>query len=270
MNENNFDIVTVPDYAQLASLNGKHAIVIGGGNGIGRQASHMLHQFGATVSVIDINEELAVTVAGEIGGDAWRVDITNADETEQLFRDIATQHGTIDIIVDIVGMSMFSYLEDMDVTDWQRMQDINLTQGFNVLRGAKRVLRDIGNQPGSIVFVSSVSGFRAAQRHAAYGAAKAGLIALIKSAAVEFGSAGIRVNSVAPGITWTERIGGALGEARYDTFAAPTPLGRLGKTQDIASAIHFFASDLSGFVTGQTLVVDGGRQSRFEYDVEAI
>lgn len=270
MNESKLDSVSVPDYAARTSLRGKHAIVLGGGNGIGRQASHMLCQFGATVSVVDINEELAQQVAQEIDADAWRADVTSAEDTERLFRDIIAKHDTIDVIVDIVGMSMFAYIEDMEAADWQRMQDINLTQAFNVLRGAKRVLRDHGNQPCSIVFVSSVSGYRAAQRHAAYGAAKAGLIALIKSAAVEFGPAGVRVNSVAPGITWTGRIGGALGEERYDQFAGPTPLGRLGKTQDIASALHFFASDLSSFVTGQTLVVDGGRQARFEYDVEAI
>ena len=270
MSENNFDITSVPDYVALSSLTGKHAIVVGGGNGIGRQTSHMLSQFGATVSVVDLDLDRATTVANDIGGDAWAVDVTSIEDVERLFRDIFEKHSRIDVIVDIVGMSMFSYIEDMEAADWQRMQDINLAQAFNVLRGAKRTLRDNNWTPCSIVFVSSVSGFTAAQRHAAYGTAKVGLLALIKSAAVEFGPAGIRVNSVAPGMTWTDRIGGVLGEERYEEWAADTPLGRLGKTHDIASAIHFLASDLSSYVSGQALVVDGGRQVRFEYDVDSI
>lgn len=270
MSMDNLDIDTVPDYLAKSSLAGKRAVVLGGGNGIGRQVCHMLQQYGAFVSVVDIDIDRAKSVADEVGGDAWKGDVASMSDTERLFDDLLEKNPSIDIIVDIVGISMFSYIEDQESADWQRMQDMNLTQGFNILRTAKRKLKNTEEAPCSIVFVSSVSGFRAAQRHSAYGAAKAGLIALIKSAAVEFGSSGIRVNSVAPGVTWTDRIGGAVGENRYELWANNTPLGRLGKTQDIASAIHFFSSDLSAFVTGQTMVVDGGRQVRFEYDVDSI
>ena len=116
-----------------------------------------------------------------------------------------------------------------------------------------------------MVFVASVSGITSAPSHAAYGAAKAGLMSLVRTGAVELGPQGIRVNAVAPGVVWTPRVSGYLGEEGRTRNIANTPLRRVAQPADIAAAILFLASDLAGYVTGQTLVVDGGVGAKFPY-----
>jgi NAD(P)-dependent dehydrogenase (short-subunit alcohol dehydrogenase family) len=118
---------------------------------------------------------------------------------------------------------------------------------------------------GSMVFVASVSGIFSAPRHAAYGAAKAGLMSWVRSLAVELGPKGIRVNAVAPGAVWTPRISKLLGDKGREQQSRNAPLGRVAEPKDIASAILFLSSDLAGYVTGQTLVVDGGVGVKFPY-----
>jgi NAD(P)-dependent dehydrogenase (short-subunit alcohol dehydrogenase family) len=116
---------------------------------------------------------------------------------------------------------------------------------------------------GSMVFVASVSGLQSAPMHSAYGVAKAGLMSLVRSAAVELGPRNIRVNAVAPGVVWTPRVSGYLGEEGRQKNAENAPLRRVALPADIASAILFLTSDLSSYVTGQTLVVDGGVTAKF-------
>ena len=116
-----------------------------------------------------------------------------------------------------------------------------------------------------MVFVASVSGLTSAPQHAAYGAFKAGLMALVRSGAVELGPLGIRVNAVAPGVVWTPRVSAYLGEEGRKQNAANVPLGRVAQPSDIAAGLLFFASDLASFVTGQTLTVDGGVGAKFPY-----
>lgn len=121
-----------------------------------------------------------------------------------------------------------------------------------------------------MTFVASVSGLTAAPRHAAYGAAKAGLMALVRSAAVELGPDNIRVNAVAPGVVWTPRVSGYLGEEGKQRNAANAPLRRVALPSNIASALLFFVSDLADYVTGQTLVVDGGVGAKFPYPMDGL
>ena len=116
-------------------------------------------------------------------------------------------------------------------------------------------------------FVASASGITSDPLHAAYGAAKAGLMALVKSAAVELGPSGIRVNAVAPGVVWTPRVSVFLGEEERERYSAHAPLRRTAMPSDIASGILFLMSDLAGYITGQTLVVDGGVSARSPYPV---
>lgn len=262
------DVTPVPNYAELTRLDKRVFVVIGGGQGIGRQVSHALAQSGARVVVVDAAGERATAVAAEIDGVAMVADVTVAAEVDQLFSTVVDTEGRVDGVVDIVGISRFLTIEETSEEDWDQLQTINLKQGFLVIKAAGRTMRESGG--GTIVMISSISGIDAAQRHSGYGAAKAGLISLVKSAAVEYGPHSIRVNSVAPGITWTDRIGGAIGEDRRADWTAGTPTGRLGETPDIASSVLFFASELSQHVNGQTLVVDGGRKIRFEYPIEGI
>lgn len=266
--DNTMDVSPVPNYADLTRIDGQVFVVVGGGQGIGRQVSHALAQSGAQVVVVDAVAERAAAVAAEVNGSSMSADVTVAAEVDELFNSVMATEGRVDGVVDIVGMSRFLYIAETSEEDWDRLQTINLKQGFLVIKAAGKALRESGG--GSIVMITSISGVDAAQRHSAYGAAKAALISLVKSAAVEYGPHGIRVNSVAPGITWTDRIGGAIGERRREEWTAGTPTGRLGETSDIASSVLFFASRLSQHVNGQTLIVDGGRKISFEYPIESI
>jgi len=120
---------------------------------------------------------------------------------------------------------------------------------------------------GTLTFVASVSGLTGAPEHAAYGAAKAGLMSLVRSGAVELGPYGIRVNAVAPGVVWTPRVSGYLGEAGRKHNSENAPLRRVALPADIASALLFLSSDLAGYVNGQVLTVDGGVSAKFPYSV---
>ncbi|MCW2879495.1 MAG: short-chain dehydrogenase/reductase [Sphaerisporangium sp.] len=258
----------VPDYAQLGSLAGRGFIVAGAGQGIGRQTSHALAALGARVLCVDVVPELAEAVAKEVGGVPLVADMCERQGVQQALDTAQQSFGSLSGIVDIIGLARFAYLSDMNDDDWDWAQHVNLKHAFLLAQMGGAALAAAGG--GSIVYIASVSGLDAAQRHAAYGVAKAGLISLVKSAAVEFGERQVRFNAVAPGVVWTPRIGGAIGEERRAEWSAPTPLGRLAEPRDIAAAALFLSSDLAGFITGQTLVVDGGLRVRFPYPVEEL
>jgi NAD(P)-dependent dehydrogenase (short-subunit alcohol dehydrogenase family) len=257
----------VPDYAGRLRLDGRRFVVIGAGQGIGRQASHALAANGARLLCVDVDAGLADDIAGEVGGIAWSGDATQRDDVERMFADATRELGGVDGLVDIVGIARFIGLLDLTDDDWSWHFDMCLRHAFLAMQyGAKAM----AGHPGVMVFVASVSGITSAPRHAAYGAAKAGLMSLVRTGAVELGPLGIRVNAVAPGVVWTPRVSGYLGEEGRARNAANAPLGRVALPEDIASALLFFASDLSAYVTGQTLSVDGGVGAKFPYPMEGL
>ena len=194
---------------------------------------------------------------------AWSGDATQRADAERLFADAESALGRIDGVVDIVGMARYASLVDLDDENWDWHFDIVLRHAWLAMQlGARRMTATGG---GTMVFVASVSGITAAPLHAAYGAAKAGLMALVKSAAVELGPSNIRVNAVAPGVVWTPRVSAYLGDQGRARNSENAPLRRVALPEDIASALLFLASDLAGYVTGQTLVVDGGVGAKFPY-----
>jgi NAD(P)-dependent dehydrogenase (short-subunit alcohol dehydrogenase family) len=244
-------------------LDGRGFVVIGAGQGIGRQATHALASVGARTFCVDKDEGLATDVAKEVDGVAWSGDATQRADAERLFADAEAELGRIHGIVDIVGMARYAGLVDIDDENWDWHFDIVLRHAWLAMQlGARRMAATGG---GAMVFVASVSGVTAAPLHAAYGAAKAGLMALVKSAAVELGPSGIRVNAVAPGVVWTPRVSGYLGDEGRARNSENAPLRRVALPEDIAAALLFLASDLAGYVTGQTLVVDGGVGAKFPY-----
>ena len=260
----------VPDYLGMLRLDGRGMVVIGAGQGIGRQACHALAQAGARVCCVDLDAGLAADMAAEVDGVAWSGDATARADAERLFAEApgmlrAIGASGLSGIVDIVGMARYRDLLDMDDETWDWHHDIVLRHAYLATQLGGKALLDAGG--GVMVFVASASGLTAAPRHAAYGAAKAGLIALVRSAAVELGPRGIRVNAVAPGIVWTPRVSGYLGEPGRVANAANSPLGRVAYPRDIAAAITFLASDLSSYVNGQVLSVDGGVGVKFPYGV---
>lgn len=253
----------VPDYVGRLRLDGKRVVVIGAGQGIGRQATHALAQAGASTLCVDLDEGLATDIAKEVGGNAWVGDATKRDEAERLFRDARETLGRVDGIVDIVGMAKYASLADIDDDNWNWHFDIVLRHAFLAMQLGAAAMKETGG--GSMVFVASVSGLTSAPLHAAYGAAKAGLMSLVRTAAVEHGKDNIRVNAVAPGMVWTPRVSSYVDDAGKKRNEDNTPLRRVALPADIAGPLLFFMSDLAGYVTGQTLVVDGGVAAKFPY-----
>ncbi|MEU4658413.1 SDR family oxidoreductase [Streptomyces sp. NPDC023723] len=250
-----------PDYRDLLSLEGKHVLVLGGGLGIGRQTCHAAAGVGARVTVVDSDPDRAKAVAEEVGGHAATADATDRGEVERVFAAAVERFGPVHGVADIIGISDWGPISEITDELWQRGLDLNLRHVLLALQiGAKAM-----TEGGSMVFVGSISGLRSSPNHAVYGAAKAGITNLAATAALELGPS-IRVNVVAPGQTATPRVAERHPEPDYyDRAAGQVPLGRVGATSDIASAILFFLTDLSRWITGQTLVVDGGAGRKFQY-----
>ena len=257
------DDSAVPSYVDQLRLDGRGFIVVGAGQGIGRQTSHALAQAGAKVFCIDSVAELAEEIAAEVGGVAHVADARDRSSVEQAVAAASSSLGRLDGLVDIVGMAKYVTLLETKDEDWDWTFDMVLRHAYLFSQTAGRVMASSGG--GSMVFVASVSGISSAPRHAAYGAAKAGLMSWVRTLAVELGPSGVRANAVAPGMVWTPRISKFVGEKGKKLNEENTPLGRVAVPTDIASAILFLCSDLASYVTGQTLVVDGGVGSKFPY-----
>jgi len=256
----------VPDYPALLRLDRRGFVVVGAGQGIGRQTAHALAAAGARVVCADVERDRADAVAAEVGGTPWIGDARARDAVERLIADAGRLLGRIDGVVDIIGEARFGPFLDCSDDDWDWSFGIVLRHAYLVAQIAGRAMVDRG---GVMVFVASVSGLTSAPRHAGYGAAKAGLMSLVRTVAVELGPRGVRANAVAPGAVWTPRVAALLGEEGKARNAVNAPLRRIALPADIASAILFLASDLSAYVTGQTLVVDGGVGAKFPYPTGA-
>lgn len=257
------DHTPVPDYTALLRLDGRGLVVIGAGQGIGRQTTHALAAAGARTLCVDVDADLAEEIAAEVGGVPWVGDATRRQEMARLFGDADVALGRVHGVVDIVGMATRYDLIELDDETWDRQFDIVLRHAVLALQYGGRAMAATG--AGTMVFVASVSGITSAPRHAAYGAAKAGLMSLVRTGAVEFGPSGVRVNAVAPGVVWTPRVSAFLGDEGRRRNIDNAPLGRVAQPSDIAAAILFLSCDLSAYVTGQTLVVDGGVGAKFPY-----
>jgi NAD(P)-dependent dehydrogenase (short-subunit alcohol dehydrogenase family) len=257
------DSTPIPDYPAMLRLDGKGLIVVGAGQGIGRQTAAALSQAGAHVLCCDIRSDLAHEIAAEIGETPWVGDATKRDEVERLVTEASSSLGRIDGFVDIIGMAHYSDAVAVDDERWNWQFDIVLRHAFLLSQNVGRAMQATGR--GTMVFVCSSAAYTAAPQTAPYGAAKAALISWIKTIADEFGPSGIRANGVAPGMVYTPRVSGLIGEEGRALVAGLTPLQRMGVPSDIAAAALFFSSDLSSFVTGQTLLIDGGITNRFPY-----
>lgn len=259
------DTSPVPDYAALHRLDGRALVLLGAGNGIGRQTAHALAAGGARVLCVDVDEERARAVAAETGGVPYAADVTRREAVRELFAAAPELLGGRPVggVVDIVGMARYAALPELDDAGWDWHFDLVLRHAWLAVQYGGEAVAAAGGGP--LVFVASVSGLTAAPLHAAYGAAKAGLISLVRSAAVELGPRGVRVNAVAPGVVWTPRVAALLGPEGRRLNAENAPLGRVAQTRDIAAALYFLASPQSSYMTGQTLVVDGGVGVKFPY-----
>ena len=246
---------------ELFGLEGKRIMVIGGGQGMGEATVRLITSLGGNVAIVDLEFARAQRVASDVqakGVKAFPISFDVTDETAAVdgIARIERELGPLDGMATIVGMAAWAPVVDMTSEIWDRDQNRNLRYFFIAAREVARSLLKRG-APGSIVAVASVDGIRSAPNHASYGVAKAGLISLAKTMAVEWGDNGIRVNVVAPGGIVTPRLPLVDAAAERESMSM-LPMRRRGTVQDIAKAIVYFLSDLSPYVTGQALAVDGG------------
>jgi len=252
-------------------LANKKIIVTGATSGIGQAIAMRCAQAGADVAFcahVEHGADVTTKAIEDAGQRAFfkLVDLTDLNATRRFAQEAIAALGGVDGVVDIVGIARFIELPDVTDDDWEWFFSMNLRHAFLAMQIGSRVMTD----GGVFVFVTSASGLTSAPRHAPYGAAKAGLMSLVRTGAVELGPKGIRVNSVSPGVVWTPRVGGMLGDAGKASQSRNAPLGDVAYPSDIASGLLFFASDLSRFITGQTLSIDGGVSAKFPFDMDNV
>lgn len=241
----------------MGLLDGHRALVTGGGSGIGRAACRRMAEEGASVSVLDVDGDAAQAVASEVGGHAFEADVTDADATERAVRAAADAMGGLSVAFNNAGVGWIQPLHEFDLGQWDRVVKVSLDGAFHGMRAELPIMLDGGG--GRIVNTASISGTRPAAGEAPYAAAKAGIVALTASAALEYAPS-IRVNAVSPGHVRSPMTA-PLDEMVPDHVAgivAKTPVARAGEPEDVADVVVFLCSDLARFVTGQNVVVDGG------------
>ncbi len=243
-------------------LDGKVALITGAGQGIGEAIARLFAAEGARVALSARSEDKLLRVADEIaqaGGIAHAIpaDIASADSIAALVSSALQQFQQINILVHNAGIFPYQLLEDMDDDSWQSVINVNLTGGFRLLKACLPAMKATGS--GRILFTSSVQGNHTAVPGCAhYAASKAGLNGLIRAAAFELAPYKITVNGVEPGLVLTSGVEQALSERRRQRMADYVPLKRWGEPAEIAHAMLYLASDEAAYVTGQTIVVDGG------------
>ncbi|RZN62657.1 MAG: short-chain dehydrogenase [Thermoproteota archaeon] len=248
-------------YPQI-SLSNKVALVTGGSSGIGRAIALKLSQAGAKVAILDIKE--CEDLLDEIGRDKarfYRCDVTSAEEVKETVNRVYEDFGRIDIVVNAAGIIIRKDAVETSEEEWDRVLNVNLKGPFLVSKySIPYMIRGGG---GSIVNIASGWGLKGGPKAAAYCASKGGLVNMTRAMAIDHGRNGIRVNCVAPGDVDTPMLRSEakqLGISWEDFLrdASNRPLARIGRPEDIANAVLFLASDMASWITGATLVVDGG------------
>src|SRR5918994_2909260 len=244
-------------HADAARLDDRVAVVTGGGAGIGRGIAGGLAAFGAEVAIWEREPSTCAAAAEEVGGLAAPTDVRELPQIEAALAATLERYGHVDVLVNNAGGTFAAPFLDTSENGFDALHRANLRQVLLCTQCVARSMVDAG-RGGSIVNVTSIEGVRAAPGYAAYAAAKAGVISLTQTAALELAPHGIRVNALAPDITWTEGLAALSPSATDDRWSAVVPLGRPGHVDEMAGAAVFLASSLSSYVTGQTIHVDGG------------
>jgi NAD(P)-dependent dehydrogenase (short-subunit alcohol dehydrogenase family) len=240
---------------------GRVALVTGAASGIGLQVAHDLAASGAAVCIVDRNgpaaEEAAASIAAAGGqASAWVLDLADAAAVEATAGQLVKRHGAIDILVNNAGITSNQPATDVTLATWNGMLAVNVTAPMLLTQQVLPGMR--GKQWGRIVNVSSISGVRAGSGRLAYGTSKAALVAMTAQFAIETAEWGVTVNAIAPGFVDTPMIRTLAGSSKASTFLDFCPMNRFCSPAEVSAAVQFFCSDASGFVTGQTLGVDGG------------
>jgi 3-oxoacyl-[acyl-carrier protein] reductase len=241
------------------SLVGRSVVVTGGSKGIGKGIARVFAQWGAKVAIVARHADQAEAAAGEIGHGAFGLagDVTSLASMESAMKAVAAKNGGIDVLCANAGIFPQARLEEMTSEQWDEVMDTNLKGTFHAVKAAVPYLKK--SDQGRIVLTSSITGpVTGFPGWTHYGATKAGQLGFMRTACIELAKYGITVNAVMPGNIVTEGLIG-MGEDYQKTMAASIPLKKLGSVEDIGHAALYFASKEAGYVTGQTLIVDGGQ-----------
>jgi NAD(P)-dependent dehydrogenase (short-subunit alcohol dehydrogenase family) len=243
----------------MTQLAGRTALVTGSTRGIGRAVAEALAAAGARVAVNSRDPAAARAVAAEIGAGAigLAAALGGAEAAAGLVASALDALGSLDVLVNNAGMAMAAESVDLSPADWQRTLDLDLSAVFYCSQAAGRHM--LGRGSGAIVNIASVQAFTPLARRVAYATAKAGVVGMTKSLAAEWAPT-VRVNAVAPGYVATPMVEELVRAGRVDpaAVAARTPMKRMATPAEIAAAVLFLASDAAGYITGETLMVDGG------------
>lgn len=246
----------------MSALQDKVVVVTGGGKGIGRGIAAVFGAQGARVLLVDLDAEAADDAAAAIeraGGVAsgLAADVTEAEGRQAIVEAAQRRYGALDVLCSNVGIFPSARIESMTEAEWDQIQNVNLKAMFLLIQTCLPALKQ--SSGGRVVLTSSITGpITGYAGWAHYGATKAGMLGFMRSAALEFAPMGITINAVLPGNIRTEGLAD-IGADYLRTMERAIPLGRLGSPEDIGHAAAFLASDQAGYITGQTIVVDGGQ-----------
>lgn len=242
-------------------LFGKVALVTGGSRGIGRETSRLLAKAGATViinynkSTSDAEKILDEIISSEGKAEIIKADMSKPDEIENLFNYIKKTNKRLDILVNNAGIIRDMLLPGMELSDWEKVMDINLRSVFLCTKYAVEIMMPL--RSGKIINLSSISAVRGGKGQTNYAASKGGIISFTRACAVELSGKGIQFNAVLPGFIVTD-MSSRTRKRAGDAILQGIPAGRFGEPSDVAKLIVFLASDYADYITGQTITVDGG------------
>ncbi len=247
------------NYEKLFRLDGRVAVVIGAGSGIGQAAAKGLAAHGAFVVCADAKIELAQTTAGEIGANAEArvADVTDSESVRNLFQSVKSERGRVDVAVVTPAINVRKPILDYADEEFDRVIEVSLKGTFRVLREAGRVMAEQGS--GSVIAFSSIRSLVVEPGQGIYAATKSGIVQMVRALAAELGPRGVRVNAIAPGVVDTPLTRPIKDRPDwYQAYAAKSAFNRWARADELAGPVVYLASDASSYVTGSVLFVDGG------------
>ena len=244
---------------RIFDLTGKVALITGASSGLGRHFSKTLSEAGATVILSARRIDYLIELQNELKGNShvFSLDVTSNESVENLFKEIKNEFGSAAILINNAGVNDTRKFKDLDEESWNFVLETNLNGAFRVAKSFTDLLLE-QNKPGSVINIASILGLRVGLNLTSYAAAKAGLVQLTKSMALELARSGIRVNAIAPGYILTEINDDFFKTEEGQNYIKSIPMNRLGLESELDGLLLLLASDASSFMTGSIIPVDGG------------